>query len=273
MFPHPLDDAPIGVALDVCIIAIAACWLLSVITREYSWVDRIWAVMPSVYGLIVAADAGFGDARMNIMCVLVVMWSIRLTFNFALKGGYRPGGEDYRWEIIQGRLTAAQYQAFNLIFTNITQMVVIWLFTTPIHQAWRHLDASLGWLDYLAIALFLAFWVIETVADAQMWRFQQHKKQLIAAGVEPSQPFMNVGLYRYSRHPNYLAEMVMWVAFYLFAISASGQIWHWTGLGCVILIALIHGSARFSEGISANKYPDYHQYQNTVARFIPNPWR
>ena len=94
---HPLVGTPYGFALDLCIALAIVCWVLSILTREYSWTDRLWSVVPAVYCLIVAVDLEFQSARVNIMTVLATMWGIRLTFNYALKGGYWVGGEDYRW--------------------------------------------------------------------------------------------------------------------------------------------------------------------------------
>ena len=84
---------------------------------------------------------------------------------------------------------------------------------------------------------------------------------------------MNGGLFRFSRHPNYFGEMAIWVTFYLFAISVSSPVWHWTGLGWVLLILLFQPSARLTEKISSEKYPTYSSYQAAVPRFIPNPFR
>ena len=94
---HPLVGTPFGIALDLCIVLAIGCWVLSILTREYSWTDRLWSIVPAVYCLIVAVDLEFQSARVNIMTVLATMWGIRLTFNYALKGGYWVGGEDYRW--------------------------------------------------------------------------------------------------------------------------------------------------------------------------------
>ncbi len=102
-----------------------------------------------------------------------------------------------------------------------------------------------------------------------MWRFQQNKKRQVEEGVEVKRPFMDSGLFRFCRHPNYFCEMGMWLTFYLFAISASAQFWHWTGLGSVLLILLFQGSTRLGEKISSEKYPAYSKYQATVPRFIP----
>jgi len=128
-------------------------------------------------------------------------------------------------------------------------------------------------VDYLVAVLFLLFLGIQTVADTRMWRFQQNKNRLIDGGGTAVQPFMTEGLYRFSRHPNYISEMGMWVAFYLLAVSGSNQIWHWTGLGCVVLILMFQGSTRLTEKISTERYPAYSSYQAAVPMFIPNPLR
>ena len=56
---HPLSGTPFGTALEVCVILAAVAWLLSVVTREVSWVDRLWSICPPVYCLIVAAAMDF----------------------------------------------------------------------------------------------------------------------------------------------------------------------------------------------------------------------
>ena len=73
-------------------------WFLSIPTKDTSWVDRIWSIVPIVYAWVFAAGANFNDMRLNVMASLITLWGARLTFNFASKGGYAPGGEDYRWE-------------------------------------------------------------------------------------------------------------------------------------------------------------------------------
>ena len=91
-------------------------------------------------------------------------------------------------------------------------------------------EPALSALDLLAAVLFLA---LLAIADEQMWAFQQDKKRRIATGERVVQPFHRSGLRRFSRHPDYLAEIGMWSAIYLFAVAASGQWLHWSALGCV----------------------------------------
>lgn len=125
----------------------------------------------------------------------------------------------------------------------------------------------------VAIVVFLVLLGGESVADAQMLRFQKNKQRLRDAGLEVEKPFMDGGLFRFSRHPNYFCEMGMWLTFYLFAISASNQVVHWTGLGFLLLIALFQGSINLTEEISGGKYPGYSEYQAAVPRVVPIPLR
>lgn len=268
---HPLTGTPFGLALDLCVMLAMSAWLLSVITRDYSWVDRLWPICPALYCLLVASTNDFGSARMNLMTVLVFLWGARLTFNFARKGGFRKGGEDYRWVVVQQKLGPVGFQLLNVTFFALGQMLLVWLFTSPVHQAWLWLQVPLNWLDAVAAALFLVLLVGETLADEQMWRFQQDKQQRIADGQDIGTPFITTGLFYYCRHPNYFCEIAMWWVFYLFAVAASGQWLHWTGLGCVLLTLQFIPSARLTESISVSRYPTYRDYQASTPAIFPLP--
>ena len=268
LIPNPLEGAPFGTALEVCLIIAFVAWFLSVVTRESSWIDRLWSLCPPLFCLIVAFATDFQWARVNVMTLLVVLWGARLTFNFA-----RKGGEDYRWAHVRERMSPAAFQVLNITFVHPVQMVLLWLFASPVHRAWEFGDAPLGGLDFLAAGLFLVLLIGQTVADNQQWNFQQDKKRRIADGEDVAQPFLTTGLFRYSRHPNYFCEIAMWCVFYLFSVAASGQWLHWTGLGCIGLILLFIPSLRMTEELSAAKYPAYSDYQATTSVLIPLPPR
>ena len=110
-------------------------WLTSVITKEYSWVDRIWSIIPIVYVWVFAYGANFADPRLNLMGILVTLWGARLTFNFARKGGYAPGGEDYRWAILRQKMNPALYQIFNIFFIVIFQNALLLAIALPANLA------------------------------------------------------------------------------------------------------------------------------------------
>ena len=118
----------------VCLVV----WATSLVTREHSWVDRIWSIVPIAYVAVFAAKAGFADVRLDLMLGLVVLWGARLTFNFARKGGYAPGGEDYRWAVLRGRMPRWQFHLFNLFFITIYQNFLLLLITLPAYTAEQH---------------------------------------------------------------------------------------------------------------------------------------
>lgn len=262
---------PVRVCLWICAATCAGTWLLSLATREYSWTDRIWSVAPPVYLWVFAAASG-GDARVVLMAVLVTLWGARLTFNFARKGGYAPGGEDYRWGILQARLRPWQFQVFNLGFISIYQNAIIWFMTLPVLTVSGHPGPLTAWDGVLAV-LFLAALTGETVADQQQWNFQQWKKSQRAAGRTPEPGFLSSGLFRFSRHPNFFFELSQWWLFYGFAVAATGSWLHWTVLGAVLLTLLFAGSTAFTESISRSRYPAYAGYQQRTSALVPLPQR
>lgn len=257
----------------------AFCWIASLITKDTSWVDRIWSVVPVVYVWIFAIAAlvdGKDAGRLLVMAVLVTLWGARLTFNFARKGGY-TGMEDYRWAILRGRMTPWQFQVFNLLFIVLYQNALLVLITLPASVAWQHPAPLNGW-DVLFAVLFLVFLVGEFVADQQQWNFHRAKH---AAGGDLAPGFVSTGLFRFSRHPNFFSEQAQWWVLYLMGATAAvasglgfwGGALNWTVVGAALLSILFIGSTVFTESISAAKYPAYREYQRTTSMLVPWPPR
>ncbi|QWF85258.1 DUF1295 domain-containing protein [Amycolatopsis sp. CA-230715] len=262
----------LGICFTVCGGMCLATWLLSVVTKEYSWIDRIWSVVPVVYVAVFAGAAGFADARLDLMLALVFLWGARLTFNFARRGGYAPGGEDYRWAVLRERMKPWQFQVFNLGFITVYQNLLLLLITLPALTALDH-RSPFGTLDTVAGAVFLALLAGETIADQQQWTFQRGKHAELAAGRQPRERFVRTGLFRYSRHPNFFFEQAQWWVVFLFGAIAAGSVLQWTVLGAVLLTLLFIGSTRFTESISESRYPEYADYRRTTSAIIPWPPR
>jgi steroid 5-alpha reductase family enzyme len=241
-----------------------ACWIASLLTNEHSWVDRVWSIVPIAYVAVFAGAAGFRDARLDTMLVLVALWGARLTANFARKGGYAKGGEDYRWPVLRGRMRRWQFEAFNLFFIAIYQNALLLLISLPAWEAYQH-QGGFGPADLVAALVFLGCLVGETAADQQQWNFQQWKK----AQPAPDPRFVQNGLFRYSRHPNFFFEQAQWWVIYAFGAIAAGSPVRLTIAGPALLTLLFVGSTRFTESISLSRYPEYARYQRTTSAQIP----
>lgn len=258
-------------AFQVCLYVFAGIcavvWVLSITTREYSWVDRIWSLIPVAYLGIFAGAAGFADARLDVMFGLVALWGLRLTFNFARKGGYARGGEDYRWAVLRAKMPPWLFQVFNLLFITVYQNVILLLISLPAYTALEHRSAFGVW-DVVAAVVFLAFLLGETVADQQQWDFHGWKRAETAAGREPEPRFLQTGLFRYSRHPNFFFEQAQWWVVFAFGVIAAGSV-QWTVAGAVLLTLLFVGSTVFTESITAGRYPEYAAYQRRTSAVVP----
>lgn len=269
----------LSLVLIVAGLACAFCWVASLLTKDTSWVDRLWSVVPVVYVWIFAVSvihSGHDAARLILMAVIVTLWGLRLTFNFARKGGY-SGVEDYRWAVLRNRMSPGSFQLFNLFFIVLYQNALLVLITLPAYFAAAHPTALTVW-DLLFGVLFVMFLIGETFADQEQWQFHQAKAR--AEGhLEPG--FLSGGLFRYSRHPNFFCEQAQWWMIYCLGATAAatsglgflGGVLNWTIIGAVLLSLLFVGSTKFTESITASKYPAYAGYQHRTSMLIPWPPR
>lgn len=277
-YDKPFQDL-VSTWILILMIVVIITFIVSEITRNYSQVDKLWSLLPVAYGWITAA--AYPSARMFVMAALVSVWGLRLTYNFSRKGGYSlvpwRGEEDYRWAIMRNKSALKgrfRFGLFNLLFISIYQNILIILFSSPLLLAALYSDKSLTVIDIFASLLMITFIIIETVADNQLFRFHQEKKNIITDGRRYGKSiekgFMTEGLWKYVRHPNFTSEQAIWVCFYFFGVAASGQWINITLLGPVLLILIFAGSSRLTESISSSKYPEYAEYQKRVSRFLPH---
>ena len=262
----------------IMLVAAISCFLVSELTRNYSQVDKLWSLMPILYGTVTAVN--FPSQRVYLMLILVVIWGLRLSYNFYRKGGYSiipwSGAEDYRWKILQkhpvlkGRF---RFAVFNLLFISFYQHFLIMLFSTPFIIAAYYKDKDLNYLDLIAGSIMLVFIILESVADNQMYRFQMAKRRLTGNGDTDNEVvrtgFITSGLWRFVRHPNFVSEQAVWIGFYLFGAAASGRWLNWTLAGPLLLVLLFQGSTYFTEKISSERYPEYAKYKKEVPKMLP----
>eukprot|EP00742_Colponemidia_sp_Colp-10_P008965 GILJ01009740.1.p1 GENE.GILJ01009740.1~~GILJ01009740.1.p1 ORF type:complete len:348 (+),score=43.26 GILJ01009740.1:44-1045(+) len=277
---------PIACSASWLFLTTALCWIMSVITNNFSQVDKLWSIIPVIYVSIFAAKdisllasksvTDSIDWRLILMFGCSLLWGVRLTFNFWRKGGYTWHGEDYRWPIIKKILAPYPIftQIFNFTFIAVYQNILLFLIVSPSMVCYLSRNQTpLNSIDLFAAICYLCLLTGETVADQQQWIFQNAKYAKINAKAkltgDYARGFLTSGLFRYSRHPNFFCEMSLWWSFYLFSVAATGSWVNWTALGAFLLTQLFQGSTWLTERITKQKYPSYGQYQQTTSRIIP----
>jgi steroid 5-alpha reductase family enzyme len=275
LFGVSLTNADPFAVTALCALGFAlGSFIFGIITRDNSWVDRLWSTLPVVFVWYYAYRGGFTPV-LCIITALVTFWGARLTFNFARKGGY-TGEEDYRWSFLRGKITNPfLWQIFSLFFISAYQIGMFLLFTWPVY--------SLVKTGYAASALFYVFAAaafvcvcIEIAADQMQWNFHAAKRAEKEGKSIPEKyvkdvknGFYSQGLFRFSRHPNYFGELGFWCAVWLMAFVLIGDFVVSGFFGPVMLIILFIPSAILTENITGSKYPNYKDYKKVTSQIIP----
>ena len=271
----------------LCAFYVLLTFVVSTVTGNYSQVDKLWSVVPFLYTWLTVIDT-----RTRLMAILATIWGIRLTYNFARRGGYQwppwEGDEDYRWAVIRkGGFVAIlkepiPWVLFNFGFVSLYQNILLLLIATPSLIAYTvakecpaSSDRELNRIDYAAAAAFMFFVVIETIADNQQYAFQTEKYRRKNAGEpltgEYADGFRQSGLFAIVRKPNYAAEQAIWISFYLFSVAATHAPTNWSAIGFLLLVQLFQSSGWFTEKITLEKYPQaYKRYMDRVPLYVPN---
>jgi len=238
--------------------AMTALWSVSVRLKDASIADPFWgpgfALVAAVYWIV---DGQHG-ARGTVILLLVIAWAVRLGHHLLLRN--RAHGEDARYRAMRERYGEGWERA-SLFRVFWLQGVLLWVISAPLFGAVRSLE-PLGTLDLVGVLVFVVGLTLEAVADRQLVRFK--------ADPENRGRVLDTGLWRYSRHPNYFGDAVLWWGAYLVA-AAGGA--YWTAIGPVLITFLllrVSGVVLLEKGLRASR-PEYAAYVERTSAFIPWP--
>ena len=268
----------------VCGCSVLYCFVVGEISRNNSQMDKLWSILPIAYAWIIMIKGEF-KVRLILAAIVITIWGVRLTYNFAKKGAYKvkfwEGEEDYRWKYLRTQKVFKNkivWGIFDLVFISFYQNALVLGTTLPV-LAVMDSTAPIGVFDIVSFVLALFFLTYEIIADKQQNAFQVKKYEYLNAGKKLNElpapynrGFCVTGLWKRSRHPNYLGEQGIWVSLYIMVIGAgvaSYGIFNWSITGCMLLILIFAGSSRMAESISLKKYPLYQGYVKNVLKYIP----
>lgn len=184
-------------------------FIFSLIFRNASVYDPYWSVQPIVIlvGLMTSQSITFLRAA---TLIVVLFWGIRLTANWA----YTFHGmehEDWRYRMLCEK-TGKLYPIINFTGIHLVPTLIVYGCTLPAATVLISPGAEGNALSYLGLALSLGASIMQGVADIQMHKFRASGKS----------GFIRVGLWKHSRHPNYLGEILMWWGIGISAVSVLG---------------------------------------------------
>lgn len=249
------------VGLVVAVMVMLGTWLVSVHRDDVSVVDPVWGL---VFVAMTAAYlvGGHGDAlRAGVTAALATAWGLRLFTHLTLRK--RGATEDARYRAMRERHPLT-FRVRSLVTVFMLQAVLAWVVAMPLLTAIA--DASppavTGW-DAVGVALVVGGLAFETVADLQLTRFR----------ADPSHRgmVMDRGLWRFSRHPNYFGECVVWWGFGLLGL-ATGAWWSLVSpVVMTVMLTRVSGVGMLERHMSSR--PGYDDYVRRTNAFLPGPPR
>ena len=249
-FSHPLADLALGT-----FVATVVVFAVSVATDNSSIYDPYWSVQPlALAGYYLWTGWGRVDARQIVAAALLALYAVRLTSNF-----YRdwPGlvKEDFRYRSFRQRF-GRWYWPVSFAGIHLFPTIMVFLGCLPLYAISRPEGSGLNWLDAAGVAVLMGAILLAFTADEQLRRFRGNPAN--------HGRVIDTGLWRRSRHPNYLGEMSTWWGLWLLGI-ASGFRWWWTVVGAAaITVMFVFASIPMMEKRLLETRPGYAEYRSAT---------
>jgi steroid 5-alpha reductase family enzyme len=261
-------ESLIAIALSLSIL-MAFAWVVQQQSGNSGWVDTIWTF---AVGLVGAGSAlwpvggAAPNARQWLVAALVAIWSLRLGIHIAIRTASITDDPRYaafakEWGVNSARrmFWFLQNQAFGSIPLGFAIFV-----------AARFPDATLRWQDYLGALILFGGIAGEALADAQLKRFRSNPAN--------KGRVCDIGLWRWSRHPNYFFEWFCWLAYPVIALSLSYPLSYPWGFASLLapvfmcwILVYVTGIPPLEEQMLRSRGENYRAYQLRTSKFFPLP--
>ena len=235
--------------------ATVVVFVSNLVLKNASVYDPYWSVQP-VYNVAVMYLCNNLQFRFIHLVIIIplALWSLRLTINWGI------GFANLEWEDWRYRDIKAQNPRLGqiIVFTGIMMMptLLVFLGTVPV---WYFLLAenSNPVLPAAGAFIILLGTALELATDSQMRRYRKNPGR---------GPYIDEGLWRYSRHPNYLGEILVWAGLFIAGLVN----FHLPGLTGIVLMILLFSciSIPLMERHLLSKCPEYREYQKTVMPLV-----
>lgn len=227
------------------------------IKKDNSIVDIAWGIGFILIAIITFVSADEFMLRKLLVTTLVIIWGTRLALHIFFRN--RGKGEDFRYK--QWRKSWGKWfrvRSFFQIF--MLQGLLLLLIVYPVILINHAEKKDLIILDFIGLFIWLIGFFFETVGDYQLKKFKQHP--------ENKGKIMTLGLWKYTRHPNYFGETTMWWGIFLIALAVKNG---WTAIISPLLITFlilkVSGVTMLEKKYLDN--PDFIEYAKKTSAFFP----
>lgn len=238
----------------------AAAWQVQMRTGNAGWADAFWSLGTGVVGALAALWWAGLTPRAVLVAAMVGVWGLRLGGYLAVRS--RKGPEDARYAHFRA-LWGVTYPMRMFRFLQIQAVAGAVLIVAVVIAA--HRPGPLDGFDLAGVIIWFAGWIGATIADAQLARFKR------TAG---SGSVCDVGLWRYTRHPNYLFEWLGWCGYGVIGCGAlalypAGMLAAGAGLLMYVLLVHVSGIPPLEAHMMRSRPEAFAAYAARVPAFWP----
>lgn len=250
---------------DLLRLLVASCvttfviYIIGVVFNTTSFIDPYWSTQTPIYMLFLMIYYNAFNLGTILFFSVFTYWATRLSFNF-LKNYTGLHYEDWRYKGAKEKCGKAYFLVSLIAFTFIPSLCVFASSLPMYYYIIQDLDFEL--LQIIGLSIMTIAVYVETKADAEMYHFRKNRSS--------KSEVYAWKLWKYSRHPNYLAEIIIWAGVTFVYISACPKNWYF--VFCALpVVTLIIVSTIISEHHYLKYKPDYKTYQKNTFAFLPIP--
>lgn len=243
-------------AMLMIFVYMSSVFLLALILKDNSIVDIFWGIGFILLTILSLWKSDSFDAKKIIVGMMILIWGLRLSIHIFLRN--KGHGEDFRYANWRRTWKNFVLRSFLQVFMlqGFFMLVIVW----PVLHINHGSSVEFGMIDIFGILIFLTGFIFEVVGDFQMKAF---KKDPANSG-----KIITTGLWKYTRHPNYFGEALLWWGIWLMAVPVIDGIY--TILSPLVITWLL----RYISGVPMleKKYEgraDWEEYKARTPVFVP----
>lgn len=248
------------------VVATVIVWLFGLIFKNASMYDPYWSVAPIVLFLsfVLVNVAGTAPLHTSIILYLIVFvfWGVRLTLNWIIDW---PGmcHQDWRYTMLKQQ-NPKLWIITNFFGINMMPTLIVFAGMLPAYFCTLY-ESSVNTLTFLGVLICLLAVILQISSDSQMRRFRKdtsnHGKN------------MQAGLWKYSRHPNYLGEVSFWWGIWIIQINMLSNMWWIVFAPILMTLLFVFISIPMMEKRLLTSKTDYEAYQKSTSMLLLLPKR
>ena len=246
----------------LCLAGGLVLWAVSLVRRNAGLVDVFWGLGFVVATLLAWSRGGQASSGWQLLhLTMVAVWGVRLAAHIAWRGWGH--GEDRRYAAMRQK-HGARFWWVSLFTVFLLQATLVALLCAPLAIVQLRPVVQPLWC-LAGSLLWLAGFLFEAVADAQLLVFQRDPGS--------RDRVLDSGLWRYSRHPNYFGESLLWWGYGAFVLGVPGGFWTlFAPLAMTFLLLRVSGVPLLEAGMEKRR-PGYRDYIERTNSFVPWPPR